>query len=215
MIAYIIGVLVVALGVGLSIALHEIGHLVPAKKFGVKVTQYMVGFGPTVWSRTKGETEYGVKAIPLGGYIRMIGMFPPKPGDPEGRLRASSTGRFSQLMDQARQDSMDEVSPGDEHRVFYRLSVPKKVVVMMGGPVMNLFIAVVLFGGILTLYGVPTTTPLISTVATCIPRPHRRSPSRSPNAWRVTRHRPRPRRASRPVTGSSRSTARPCRRGTR
>ena len=78
MIAYIIGVLVVALGVGLSIALHEIGHLVPAKRFGVKVTQYMVGFGPTVWSRHKGETEYGVKAIPLGGYIRMIGMFPPK-----------------------------------------------------------------------------------------------------------------------------------------
>ena len=64
----------------LSIALHEVGHLVPAKRFGVKVTQYMVGFGPTIWSRRRGETEYGVKAIPLGGYIRMIGMFPPKPG---------------------------------------------------------------------------------------------------------------------------------------
>ena len=170
MIAYIVGVLVVALGVGLSIALHEIGHLVPAKKFGVKVTQYMVGFGPTVWSRNKGgETEYGVKAIPLGGYIRMIGMFPPKPGDPENQLRASSTGRFTQLMDQARQDSMDEVSPSDEHRVFYKLSVPKKVVIMMGGPVMNLLIAFVLLGGILTLYGIPTATPLISTVATCVP----------------------------------------------
>ena len=169
MIAYIIGVLVVALGVAFSIALHEIGHLVPAKKFGVKVTQYMVGFGPTIWSKRKGETEYGVKAIPLGGYIRMIGMFPPKPGDPEGRLRASSTGRFSQLMDQARQDSMDEVQPGEESRVFYRLSVPQKVIVMMGGPTMNLFIAVVLFGGILTLYGIPTATPLVSTVATCVP----------------------------------------------
>jgi membrane-associated protease RseP (regulator of RpoE activity) len=168
-IAYIIGVLVVALGVGLSIALHEIGHLVPAKKFGVKVTQYMVGFGPTIWSRHKGETEYGVKAIPLGGYIRMIGMFPPKPGDPEGQLRSSSTGRFTQLMDQARQDSMDEVKPGEENRVFYRLSVPQKVIVMMGGPTMNLLIAVFLLGGILTLYGVPTATPLISTVATCVP----------------------------------------------
>ena len=169
MIAYIIGVLVVALGVGLSIGLHEIGHLVPAKKFGVKVTQYMVGFGPTIWSRHTGETEYGVKAIPLGGYIRMIGMFPPKPGDPEGQLRASSTGRFTQLMDQARQDSMDEVTPGEENRVFYRLSVPQKVIVMMGGPTMNLLIAVFLLGGILTLYGVPTATPLISTVATCVP----------------------------------------------
>ena len=168
--AYIVGVLVVALGVGLSIALHEIGHLVPAKKFGVKVTQYMVGFGPTVWSRNKGgETEYGVKAIPLGGYIRMIGMFPPKPGDPENQLRASSTGRFTQLMDQARQDSMDEISPSDEHRVFYKLSVPKKVVIMMGGPVMNLLIAFVLLGGILTLYGIPTATPLITSVAICVP----------------------------------------------
>jgi membrane-associated protease RseP (regulator of RpoE activity) len=167
--AYIVGVLIVALGVGLSIALHEIGHLVPAKKFGVKVTQYMVGFGPTVWSRDKGETEYGVKAIPLGGYIRMIGMFPPKPGDPENQLRASSTGRFTQLMDQARQDSMDEVGPGDEHRVFYKLSVPKKVVIMLGGPVMNLLIAFVLLGGILTLYGIPTATPLVSSVATCVP----------------------------------------------
>ena len=169
MIAYIIGVLVVALGVALSIALHEIGHLVPAKRFGVKVTQYMVGFGPTIWSRHKGETEYGVKAVPLGGYIRMIGMFPPQPGDAPGQLRASSTGRLTQLMDQARRDSMDEVKPGDENRVFYQLSVPKKVVVMMGGPLMNLLIAVVLLGGILTLYGIPTATPLVSTVATCVP----------------------------------------------
>ena len=168
-IAYIVGVLVVALGVGLSIGLHEIGHLVPAKKFGVKVTQYMVGFGPTIWSRKRGETEYGIKAVPLGGYIRMIGMFPPKPGDDPHLLRASSTGRFSQLMDQARQDSMDEVGPGDEHRVFYRLSVPKKVIIMLGGPTMNLVIAFVLFGGLLTLYGLPTATPLISTVAACVP----------------------------------------------
>ena len=77
-VAYVLGVLVIAVGVALSIALHEIGHLVPAKTFGVKVTQYMVGFGPTVWSRKRGETEYGVKAVPLGGYIRMIGMFPPR-----------------------------------------------------------------------------------------------------------------------------------------
>ncbi|MFL6297301.1 MAG: site-2 protease family protein, partial [Actinomycetes bacterium] len=58
--AYLAGVLVIVLGVGLSIALHEIGHLVPAKRFGVKTTQYMVGFGPTVWSRKFGETEYGL-----------------------------------------------------------------------------------------------------------------------------------------------------------
>ncbi|MCY7288292.1 MAG: site-2 protease family protein, partial [Cryobacterium sp.] len=58
---YILGVLIVVVGLALSIGLHEIGHLLPAKLFGVKVTQYMIGFGPTLWSRRKGETEYGVK----------------------------------------------------------------------------------------------------------------------------------------------------------
>ncbi|MEP6799388.1 MAG: site-2 protease family protein [Lapillicoccus sp.] len=168
-VAYIIGVVVIALGIGVSIGLHEIGHLVPAKKFGVKVTQYMVGFGPTIWSRHRGETEYGIKAVPLGGYIRMIGMFPPKPGTDPSMLRASSTGRFSQLMDQAREQSMEEVGPDDRHRVFYELSVPKKVVVMMGGPVMNFLIASVLLTGIYTLYGLQTVTPLVSNVATCTP----------------------------------------------
>src|SRR6478672_2656609 len=125
---YVLGVLSVAAAVGASIGLHEIGHLVPAKRFGVKVTQYMVGFGPTLWSTRRGETEYGVKAIPLGGYIRMIGMFPPRKGDAPGTLRVSSTGRFSQLADEARQLSLEEIQPGDDKRVFYRLSVPHKVI---------------------------------------------------------------------------------------
>ena len=97
---YALGVLIFALGLLLSIALHEVGHMVPAKKFGVKVTQYMVGFGPTLWSRTKGDTEYGVKAIPLGGYIRMIGMVPPaaravsaRAGPAGSRPRSRTSGR--------------------------------------------------------------------------------------------------------------------------
>src|SRR4029078_13692216 len=98
---YALGVLFVAGAVGASIALHEIGHLVPAKKFGVKVTQYMVGFGPTIWSKRRGETEYGVKAIPLGGYIRMIGMFPPRKGDAPGTLRVASTRRFTHVAHEA------------------------------------------------------------------------------------------------------------------
>ena len=71
------GWLILLLGLALSIGLHELGHLLPAKKFGVKVTKYMIGFGPTIFSRKKGETEYGIKAIPLGGYIQMVGMLPP------------------------------------------------------------------------------------------------------------------------------------------
>ena len=165
---YFLGVLFVALGISVSIALHEMGHMVPAKKFGVKVTHYMVGFGPTIWSRTRGETEYGIKAVPLGGFTRMIGMFPPKPGEDPSMLRASSTGRFSQLMDQAREQSMEEVKPGDEDRVFYKLSTPKKLVVMLGGPTMNLVIAAVLLGGIFTLYGLPSLTARVSSVSQCV-----------------------------------------------
>lgn len=179
---YALGVLFVALGVAVSIALHELGHLVPAKAFGVKVTQYMVGFGPTLWSRRRGETEYGIKAIPLGGYIRMIGMFPPKPGDDPRFVRASSTGRMGLMVDQAveararkvglaeqaRQQSMDEVQPGDEDRVFYKLSAPRKVVVMLGGPTMNLLIAAVVLTVIVTGFGLAQTTTKLSSVSQCV-----------------------------------------------
>jgi membrane-associated protease RseP (regulator of RpoE activity) len=165
---YFLGVLFMAVGISVSIALHEVGHLLPAKKFGVKVTQYMVGFGPTIWSRHRGETEYGLKAIPLGGYIRMIGMFPPKPGADPSLLRSSSTGRFSQMMDQARQESMEQVKPGEEDRVFYKLSTPKKLVVMLGGPTMNLIIATVLLGGIVTFYGIAELTTRVSSVSQCV-----------------------------------------------
>ncbi|MFN8096912.1 MAG: site-2 protease family protein [Dermatophilaceae bacterium] len=165
---YLLGVLSVVLGVGLSIALHEIGHLVPAKRFGVRVPQYMVGFGPTLWSMKRGETEYGVKAIPLGGYVRMIGMYPPKPGQDPGTVRTSSTGRFSQLRDEARNQSLSELQPGDEKRVFYNLSVPRKVVIMLGGPTMNLLIAALVFTGLFTLHGINQTSPVLSSVSRCV-----------------------------------------------
>ncbi len=78
-IAFLIGVIVLVIGLAVSIALHEIGHLLPAKLFGVRVGQYMIGFGPTLWSKRIGETEYGFKALPLGGFISMAGMYPPAP----------------------------------------------------------------------------------------------------------------------------------------
>ncbi|GAB3597705.1 site-2 protease family protein [Angustibacter peucedani] len=166
--AWTLGVVVFVLGIGASIGLHEIGHLVPAKKFGVKVTQYMVGFGPTIWSRRRGETEYGIKGIPLGGYIRMIGMFPPKPGTDPRFVRATSTGRMGLMVDEARKQSLEEIQPGDEGRVFYKLTVPRKVVVMLGGPTMNLLIAVVLL--VVTMCGLGTlgSTTNVSTVSECI-----------------------------------------------
>ena len=86
----VVGIVIFFLGLLFSIAWHELGHLAAAKLFGIKVTQYMVGFGRTLWSRKKGDTEYGIKAIPFGGYIRMIGMFPPKKDEEYGRTASSA-----------------------------------------------------------------------------------------------------------------------------
>ena len=165
---YAIGVLAVVVGIAVSIALHEIGHLVPAKRFGVRVTQYMVGFGPTVWSRQRGETEYGVKAIPLGGYIRMIGMFPPRRGTPAGMVSAGSSNPIASLVESARAESLQELRPGDENRTFYGLKVWQKLVVMMGGPVMNLVLATVILGVIAVGFGTVQTTTTIQTVSECV-----------------------------------------------
>lgn len=162
---YTLGVLLLLLGVAASIALHEMGHLLPAKKFGVKVGQYMIGFGPTVFSRRRGETEYGVKLLPLGGYIAMIGMFPPKPG---GGVRRSSTGMFQTMIDDARKVSAEEMQPGDEKRAFYNLSVPKKLVVMLGGPTMNLIIGIVLLAVVVCGIGFKSPTTTVETVSQCV-----------------------------------------------
>ena len=164
---FILGVLFVAAGIAVSIALHEVGHLVPAKLFKVRVTQYMIGFGPTVFSRRRGETEYGVKALPLGGYVSMIGMFPPNRED-HGAVRASSTGMFQQLAADARQASAEQLQPGDENRVFYRLPVIKRIIIMLGGPFMNLVIGTVLFGVLLSGFGTAQATTTLASVNECV-----------------------------------------------
>ncbi|MWJ13487.1 peptidase [Clavibacter michiganensis subsp. michiganensis] len=189
---YILGVLIIVVGVAVSIGLHEVGHLVPAKLFGVRVTQYMIGFGPTIFSRRKGETEYGVKAIPLGGYISMIGMFPPQssragtsstgiaqlvgpdtrradagsPTAPDADDRAGR-GFFDLLVQDARQASAESVGD-EEDRAFYKLSVPKRMVIMLGGPAMNFLLAILLFAVVLCGFGVTTPTTTVGQVNACI-----------------------------------------------
>ena len=162
--AYLLGVIVLVVGVLVSIGLHEIGHMVPAKRFGVRVSQYMVGFGPTLWSRTKGETEYGLKAIPLGGYVRLVGMYPTAQavGDPPQRTV------FGKIAAQAREASAEEILPGEDHRAFYRLSTPKKVIVMLGGPFMNLLIAIVLLTVVISGFGVAGSSTTLSAVSQCV-----------------------------------------------
>ena len=73
---YWLGVAAFALAILISVSLHELGHMITAKRFGMKVTKYFVGFGPTIFSFQRGETEYGLKAIPLGGFCKIVGMTP-------------------------------------------------------------------------------------------------------------------------------------------
>jgi len=163
---YILGVVVMLVGVALSIALHEVGHLVPAKKFGVRVSQYMIGFGPTLWSKKFGETEYGLKAIPLGGYISMAGMYPPAKG--ETASRDASTGFLQTLMQDARDQSAETIEPGHEDRVFYKLAIWKRIIIMLGGPFMNLLIGIVLYAVVLCGFGVAQATTTVGAVSECL-----------------------------------------------
>lgn len=173
-ILFILGVVIMVLAVGLSIGLHEVGHLVPAKLFGVRVPQYMIGFGKTLWSFKRGDTEYGFKAIPLGGYISMIGMYPPAKNKGEVGttdvpvLRKSSTGMFQQMADEARSAAAEQLQPGDENRMFYKLPVYKRIIIMFGGPVMNLIIGIVMIGIVTVGFGAPAQTSTIAEVYQCV-----------------------------------------------
>ena len=180
---YTLGVLVFVVAILISIGLHELGHMIPAKKFGGKVTQYFIGFGPTVWSKQVGETEYGVKAIPLGGYVKIVGMLPPGAEDladevthdAEGRqvtrVRKSNTGMFTQLISDARAAEWELVGPDDADRLFYKMSSWKKVVVMAGGPSVNLLIAFGIFAAVFATWGNaqdPAATTTIDEVQACV-----------------------------------------------
>ncbi|GAA5152825.1 site-2 protease family protein [Nocardioides marinquilinus] len=182
---YALGVLIFVVAILVSIGLHELGHMIPAKKFGGKVTQYFIGFGPTVWSKQVGETEYGVKAVPLGGYVKIVGMLPPEAaaladevtydehGTPVQRVRKSNTGLFTQLISDARAAEWELVGPEDTDRLFYKMTWWKKVVVMAGGPTVNIVIAFFLFWLVFGTYGergreVEAGPPVIDEVSDCV-----------------------------------------------
>ncbi|WP_061960432.1 M50 family metallopeptidase [Demequina flava] len=163
--ATVIGVLVLVIGLLVSIALHEVGHMVPAKKFGVRVSQYFVGFGPTLWSRHGKETEYGVKAIPLGGYVKLVGMIPPA----ERVKPVKGDGWAARLIADSRDAAVEEIHEGEDARAFYHLAWWKKVIVMAGGPLVNLFLAIIAFTFVLSVIGAPTSTLKVESVVPCVP----------------------------------------------
>lgn len=159
---YLAGILFIVLGIGVSIGLHEIGHLLPAKLFGVKVTKYMIGFGPTLYSKTVGETEYGLKAFPLGGYIAMLGMYPP------AKKPETKTGFFRDMISQARTAHSEAETPQDANRKFYQLPVGKRMIIMLGGPFMNLLLGVLLTAIALTGFGIYQSSLKIESVSVCL-----------------------------------------------
>ena len=173
---FVLGIVIFIAGLVVSVALHELGHLTFAKIFGVKVSQYMVGFGKTIWSIKRGETEYGIKPILLGGYISMAGMFPPpKPVEatPDGELPEESVAArrrrniFGTLVQDAREASAVTIGDTDPRRAFYMAAPWKRLIIMFAGPFMNLLIAVGIAA--IMICGFGQATPSIGSVSACVP----------------------------------------------
>ncbi|WP_131747941.1 site-2 protease family protein [Frankia sp. Cppng1_Ct_nod] len=120
----VIGIVAFALALIVSVVLHEAGHFVTARHYGMKASKFFVGFGPTLWSRTRGETEYGFKAFPAGGFVKIEGMTP-----------------------------LEEIDPADADRAFHSQPARRRAVVLVAGSFMHLVIAVVLIYGVLLALG--------------------------------------------------------------
>ncbi|HEV3382629.1 MAG TPA: site-2 protease family protein [Trebonia sp.] len=136
-----LGIAIFLVALVISVALHEFGHLVAAKSFGMKATRYFIGMGPTLWSMRLGETEYGFKAFPVGGFVKIIGM-----------------------------TSLDEVDPEDEPRSFRRAPAWQRVIVLAAGSFMHFVLASVLLFGLAVFLGVENdNTTQIGSVSACLP----------------------------------------------
>ena len=141
--AFLLGAVAFVVALLASVMLHEGGHLLTAKRFGMKATQYFVGFGPTVWSVRRGETEYGVKAIPLGGFVKIVGYTP-----------------------------LEEIDAADRPRAFFRQPAPRRAVVIGAGVVANFLFAFLLLMVMAMAIGVRepgTATSTVAEVSPCVP----------------------------------------------
>src|SRR4051812_37202090 len=139
--AYALGVVLFALGIGLSLALHEAGHLLTAKAFGMRVRRYFVGIGPKVFSFRRGGTEYGLKALPFGGFCEIAGM-----------------------------TTLDELSRDEESRAMYRHRTWKRTVVMLAGPVSHFALGFLILYVMSVTMGLPNTAekPVLASVSGCV-----------------------------------------------
>ena len=159
---YILGILVMVIGLALSIGLHEFGHLIPAKLFGVKVPNWAIGFGPRLFSKKIGETEYSIRAIPLGGFITMIGMYPP-----ENLAKPDAKRRFGKSIAQAREAHSEFIEAGDENRTLWSKPAWQRIIIMLGGPTVNLILGLLMISIALSGIGSWTQGTKVDTVIEC------------------------------------------------
>lgn len=179
---FAVGIALFALAILVSVALHECGHMWVARATGMKVRRYFVGFGPTLWSTRRGETEYGLKAVPAGGFCDIAGM-----------------------------TAVEELAPDEFDRAMFKQKTWKRVAVLVAGPAMNFIIGLVLVYAIAVIWGLPNlhapTTAVIGDTACVAPRSpranwapvrvraRRRRPESSPVTW-LSRSATRPSRLS-------------------
>jgi membrane-associated protease RseP (regulator of RpoE activity) len=145
-----------------SVGLHEVGHFLPGKGFHVKILQFFIGFGKNLWSTQRGETQYGVKMIPLGGYVRLLGMYPPK--------REGKNTWLKRLADSAREAEWEDITEADiaSQRLFYQKPLWQRLIIMFSGVAMNLLLAFLLFAGVNLAYGESVVTTQIASVQQCV-----------------------------------------------
>ncbi|HZU45815.1 MAG TPA: M50 family metallopeptidase [Mycobacterium sp.] len=140
---FVIGIVLFALAILISVALHECGHMWAARATGMKVRRYFVGFGPTLWSTRRGETEYGLKAIPAGGFCDIAGM-----------------------------TAVEELAPDERDRAMYKQKTWKRAAVLLAGPGMNFLIGLLLIYIIAVAWGLPNLHPPTAAVVgetACVP----------------------------------------------
>ena len=137
----IIGVLAFVVALLLSVMIHEAGHYLTAKKFGMKVTEFFLGFGQKIWSTQRGETEFGIKVIPAGGYCRIVGMSP-----------------------------REELSLADQDRAFVKAGVGQRLIVLGAGSFLHFVIGFVLLLTLFLSVGVTSVTSTVEKVSECIPQ---------------------------------------------
>ena len=132
----LLGILAFVVALLVSVMIHEFGHYLTARRYGMRVSEFFLGFGTRLWSRKRGETEFGIKAIPAGGYCRIEGMTPD-----------------------------DEMPEGEEGRAFYRASAGKKLIVLGAGSFLHFVLGYILLFTLLAGVGVNQVLPVIDTVA--------------------------------------------------